>query len=102
MSLPRTVLESALARLGGIGADSRDDEETRVRKALLVLVSVLILPISLLWGSLYLALGAPSGVLAFVYFAISVVAIAVFARTRDFSCSCTSSFSTSCSRRHCR
>ena len=81
----RTLLETALARLAAIGADSRDDEETRVRKALLVLVSVLILPISLLWGGLYLALGAPSGVLAFVYFAISLGAIAVFARTRDFA-----------------
>ena len=81
----RTLLETALARLAAIGADSRDDEETRVRKALLVLVSVLILPISLLWGGLYLALGAPSGVLAFVYFAISLGAIALFARTRDFA-----------------
>ena len=81
----RTLLETALARLAAIGADSRDDEETRDRKALLVLVSVLILPISLLWGGLYLALGAPSGVLAFVYFAISLGAIAVFARTRDFA-----------------
>ena len=62
----RTLLETALARLAAIGADSRDDEETRDRKALLVIVSVLILPISLLWGGLYLALGAPSGLLAFV------------------------------------
>jgi adenylate cyclase len=81
----RTLFESALARLADVGADSRDDEETRARKALLVLVSVLILPVSLLWGTLYVALGAPSGVLAFVYFAISVGAIAVFARTRDFA-----------------
>jgi adenylate cyclase len=80
----RAILDTALARLAQVGADSRDDDETRVRKALLVLLSVLILPISLLWGGLYLALGAPSGVLAFVYFAISLGAIAVFARTRDF------------------
>ena len=85
MSSPRALLETALARLAAIGADSRDDEETRDRKALLVLVSVLILPISLVWGGLYLALGAPSGVLALVYFAISLGAIAVFARTRDFA-----------------
>ena len=85
MSSLRTLLETALARLADIGADSRDDEETRTRKALLVLVSVLILPISLLWGGLYVALGAPSGLFAFAYFAISVGAIAVFARTRDFA-----------------
>jgi adenylate cyclase len=81
---PRAILDTALARLADVGADSRDDEETRVRKTLLVLVSVLILPISVVWGGLYLALGAPSGVLAFAYLGISVVAIAVFARTRDF------------------
>jgi adenylate cyclase len=81
----RRILETALARLAKVGADPRDDEETRSRKALLVLVSVLILPISLLWGGLYLALGAPSGVIAFVYAAISVGAIAVYARTRDFA-----------------
>jgi len=79
----RSFVESMLARLALVGADPRDDEETRSRKALLVLISVLILPISLLWGGLYLALGAPSGVLAFIYFAVSVGAIAVFARTRN-------------------
>jgi guanylate cyclase len=68
-----------------VGADPRDDEDTRSNKALLLLISVLILPISLLWGGLYLALGAPSGVLAFVYFAVSVGAIAIFIRTRDFA-----------------
>jgi guanylate cyclase len=81
----RTFLEIVLARLAKVGADPRDDEETRSRKALLVLVSVLMLPISLLWGGLYLAFGAPAGVLAFVYFGVSVVAIAVFARTRHFA-----------------
>jgi adenylate cyclase len=84
VSPAQTLLETVLARLADIGADSRDDAETRARKALLVLVSLLVLPVSLLWGGLYLALGAPSGVLAFVYFAISLGAIAVFARTRDF------------------
>ena len=85
MSSLRTLLETVLARLAAIGADSRDDEETRDRKALLVLVSILILPISLLWGGLYLALGAPSGVLAIAYFVISLGAIVVFARTRNFA-----------------
>jgi guanylate cyclase len=80
----RSVADAVLRRLALVGADPGDDEDTRSSKALLVLISVLILPISLLWGSLYLALGAPSGLLAFVYFAISVGAIAVFIRTRNF------------------
>ena len=43
-----------------------------VSKALLVLISVLILPISLVWGALYLALGSPVGCLALLYSLISV------------------------------
>jgi adenylate cyclase len=73
-----------LGWLGDIGADPDDDSDTRKRKALLVYLAVLILPISLIWGVLYLALGAPSGVVAFAYMVVSVVSIGLFARTRDF------------------
>jgi adenylate cyclase len=85
VSRSRTVADGVLARLALVGADPHDDEDTRASKALLVLISVLVLPISLLWGGLYLAFGAPSGLLAFVYFAVSLGAIAVFMRTRDFA-----------------
>ena len=70
--------------LGGIGQDPTDDIETRRRKALLVYLAVLILPISLVWGTLYLALGAVSGVVAYAYFVISLGSIGLFARTRNF------------------
>jgi guanylate cyclase len=73
-----------LGWLGGIGADPNDDVETRTRKALLVYLAVLILPISLVWGALYLLLGAPAGVVAFAYFVVSVASIGLFARTRNF------------------
>ena len=72
-----------LDRAARIGADPRDDDDLRSRKALLVLVSVLILPISLVWGAIYLALGAMAGLVAWLYLLISVAAIAVFSRTRD-------------------
>lgn len=80
---PRPVTK-VLAWLGGVGADPDDDLETRRRKALLVYLAVLIWPISLVWGVLYLALGAPSGVVAFGYFVISVASIGLFERTRNF------------------
>ena len=70
-------------RAARIGADPLDDDETRLRKALLVVVCILILPISLAWGAIYLALGAMAGLIAWLYLAISVGAIAVFSRTRD-------------------
>ena len=73
-----------LAWLGDIGADPNDDDETRKRKALLVYLAVLIWPISLVWGILYLALGAPAGAVAIAYFVVSVGSIGLFARTRNF------------------
>jgi adenylate cyclase len=73
-----------LARLARIGADPQDDDDTRARKALLVLISVLILPVALLWAVLYLAFGSPVGWVPLVYFAILLAAIVVFSRTRNF------------------
>jgi guanylate cyclase len=81
----RTVAGAVLGRLALVGADPRDDEDTRSSKALLVLISVLILPIAALWGVLYLAMGSPVGVVPLVYFVVLVGAIGVFSRTRDFA-----------------
>ena len=83
MSLQRSA-DAALERLAEVSAEAGDDEDTRRRKALLLLISILILPISLVWGSLYLAFGAQAGLIAYLYFVILLVAIAVFVRTRDF------------------
>jgi hypothetical protein len=82
LTSPRSFLDATLAALARIGADPRDDEETRARKALLVLVCALILPVSLVWGSLYLALGSPVGYVPFLYFLVSLGGIVVFTRTR--------------------
>jgi guanylate cyclase len=70
--------------LGRIGADPDDDEELRQKKALLVLLAVLIAPISAVWGVLYLALGSLVGIAPFVYFGVSIASLAVFARTKSF------------------
>jgi guanylate cyclase len=74
-----------LARLRSIGADPRDEELTKQRKALLVLISVLILPIAVVWGSLYLIFGSWVGYVPFLYALILFSAIVAFARTRDFA-----------------
>ena len=84
----RPIREAAarvIERLTLVGADPHDGEDLRARKALLVLISVLILPVAALWGALYLAFGSPVGVVPLVYFAILLGAIVVFSRTRDFS-----------------
>jgi len=72
------------ARIAQIGADPHDDTDTRASKALLVLISVLILPVSLLWSILYLAFGSPVGWVPLAYFLILLGSIVVFSRTRDF------------------
>ena len=54
-------IDNAVARLARLGADPEDDEELRQRKSLLVLLAVLILPVSVVWGSVYLAFGSPLG-----------------------------------------
>lgn len=80
----RSRYEAALAWLAEIGADPEDDAETRLRKALLVLIAVLLLPIAILWAVLYLTFGAWTGWVAALYAAISVASIALFARDRNF------------------
>jgi adenylate cyclase len=73
-----------VAYLAGIGADPQDNDDTRAGKALLVLISVLILPVSLLWAAFYLAFGSPVGWVPLGYFAVLLASIVVFSRTRDF------------------
>ncbi len=73
------------AWLARIGADDRDDEELRQKKSLLVLLAVSILPVSLVWGSLYLGFGSLVGLIPYVYFIVSVGSLFVFARTRRFN-----------------
>jgi adenylate cyclase len=72
------------AAFAQIGADAGDDEDLRQKKALLVLLAVLILPVSIVWGTSYLVFGSPVGFIPFVYFAVSVASLVVFARTRGF------------------
>ncbi len=74
-----------MARLAAIGADHRDDETMKRSKALLVLISVLILPIAVVWGSLYLFFGSWVGYVPFAYALILLGALVAFARTRNFA-----------------
>jgi adenylate cyclase len=80
----RRLLDIALTRLARVGADPDDDEETRLQKAMLVLIAIVILPISGIWAVLYLALGAWTGWVAVLYAAVSIASIVVFARNRNF------------------
>jgi adenylate cyclase len=73
-----------MARLARIGAEPGDDEDLRQKKSLLALIVVLILPVSLVWGILYIGFGSLAGITAFIYFAVSLGSLVVFSRTGNF------------------
>jgi adenylate cyclase len=83
MGALRRVAESMIRRISTIGADPRDSTEHAFRKSLLVVIAVLILPIGLLWGTLYVVVGTAAGLTAYLYVLVSIAAIAAFSRTRD-------------------
>jgi guanylate cyclase len=78
------VIATWVASLARIGSDAGDDEELRQKKSLLVILAVLIMPVSIVWGSLYLGFGSPVGIVPYVYFAVSLGSLLLFARTRHF------------------
>ena len=80
----RALLDRVLQRLATVGAAPDDDADTRLRKALLVLIALLILPVAFVWAVLYVSFGSPWGWTAAVYAAISIGSILLFARNRDF------------------
>ena len=84
MGLTRRLCDRALLRLARVGVDPEDDEDLCANKALLVLISVLILPIALLWSLLYLAFGSPVGWVPLGYFAVLLASIIAFSRTGNF------------------
>ena len=80
----RERLDRILQRLSVVGADPRDDEDMRLRKALLVLIALLILPVAAVWAFLYVTFGSPWGWTAAFYAAVSIGSILLFARNRNF------------------
>jgi adenylate cyclase len=80
----RSLRDRVLGGLAQLGADPQDDDDARAGKALLVLISVLILPVALLWAGLYLGFGSPVGWVPLAYFVTLLAAIVVFSHTRNF------------------
>ncbi|MBV9529162.1 MAG: adenylate/guanylate cyclase domain-containing protein [Sphingomonas sp.] len=68
-----------------VGADRADDEETVLRKVLVLLGALLIVPLALLWGVGYWFAGAHlAATIPWVYAAVSITSIAAFARHHSF------------------
>jgi adenylate cyclase len=73
-------------RILSIGADQADSSDLRFRKRLLVGIALFILPVAVLWGSLYWAIGEEAVALTpWAYASGSILSLAVFARNRNFA-----------------
>jgi class 3 adenylate cyclase len=74
-----------LSLLLAIGADAADDEDTRLRKVLLLAAALTIAPLAVLWGLLYWLSGnTVPALIPWAYALISLVGLVVFAVTRRY------------------
>lgn len=78
-------MRGLLGRLFAIGADPGDDEDTRLRKVLLLVAALTIAPLAILWGLLYWLAGATvPALIPWAYAAISALGLVMFAATRRY------------------
>jgi len=81
----RLRVPDALAGVLRLGADKADRRDLAVRKALLVGVSLMVLPAALAWGAVYWLLDERlAALIPWTYFVLGVSVLGVFARTRGF------------------
>lgn len=86
-------MRGLLGRLLTIGADRGDDEDTRLRKVLLLVAALTIAPLAVMWGALYWSAGAADAALIpWAYAAVSVIGLVVFAVTRRYAAFAVSQF----------
>ena len=79
-------VSSKLAHLiAHIGADPSDNDDTRLKKTLLVFSSLMMASLAVAWGLIYVAFGAYlAGAIPLSYAALSFLSIFVLARTRRY------------------
>jgi class 3 adenylate cyclase len=79
-------MRAQLGRLLALGVRPEDDEDTRLRKVVLLVASLTIAPLAVLWGLLYWVVGAAGpALIPWAYSAISVIGLIVFAATGRYA-----------------
>jgi len=74
-----------LGRLLTIGAEPADDEDTRLRKVLLLVAALIITPLAVAWGALYWTVGATgAAAIPWLYVGISVASLISFGLTHSY------------------
>jgi diguanylate cyclase (GGDEF)-like protein/PAS domain S-box-containing protein len=77
-------MQRRLKRWVECGCLTTDDSELRLRKIALTLVALIIGPLAVIWGSVYLLLGFPiSGAIPLTYSAVSLAGLAHLSHTKD-------------------
>lgn len=72
-------------RLFEIGADPGDDEDTRLRKFLLLVATLVLTPLSVVWGATYWIVGTPTAaVIPWLYVVISIASLVAFGLSRNY------------------
>jgi class 3 adenylate cyclase len=78
-------MRTLLTRLLAIGADPLDDEDVRLRKVLVLVAALMVLPAAIGWGAVYWWFGETLAALSpWAYVLIGLVSIAVLGRTRRY------------------
>lgn len=81
---PANAVRRLLVWAGSVGADPRDSTETALQKRLVVVLSVGLLPLTLLWSVIYLVAGVPlSAAIPAIYTAAAPVNTLLFSWTRN-------------------
>jgi class 3 adenylate cyclase len=79
-------MSALLRRLLAVGADPSDDDDTRLRKFLLLAAALVITPLSVVWGAIYWAVGVGSAAaIPWLYVLISLASLFTFAITRRYA-----------------
>ncbi len=86
MPIEGTRASRTLAWYLRIGVDPEDDPEVRLRKILVLSVAAMLMPLALVWGGVYLWLGAPhAAAVPWAYVVLSIFDTALFAAHRNLT-----------------
>jgi guanylate cyclase len=79
------MLETLVSIVASIGADPRDNEDTRLRKTLLVFSSVMMASLAIVWSAVYFAYRETlAASIPFIYAFLSFLSVGWFAWTRHY------------------
>ena len=78
-------MSALLPRLLAVGVADDDDEDTRLRKLLLLVAALTITPLAVVWGAIYWMVGAASAaVIPWLFVGISLASLIAFHLTRSY------------------